>query len=96
VKYLEAKRQHDEGENKALGGPKDDKARRSSSTASAPATSTGGAGGSAPSGPQASPQARQLARDQNIDLSTLKGTGAGGVITVGDVNKAIEEKGRND
>lgn len=72
-----------EGENKALGGPKDDKARGSSS-----------AGASAPSGPQASSQARQLAKEQGIDLATVTGTGAGGSITAGDVRQVIEAKGR--
>lgn len=85
MKFLEAKKLAAEGENKALGGPAENKTSSRSVSAV-----------TAPSGPQASPQARQLAREQNIDLSTLKGTGAGGVITVGDVSKAIEAKGRGE
>ncbi|MFQ5428577.1 MAG: dihydrolipoamide acetyltransferase family protein [Thermodesulfobacteriota bacterium] len=36
----------------------------------------------------ASPKARALARDQGIDLNTLRGTGPGGIITEGDVTGA--------
>lgn len=79
----EAKRLADEGENKALGGPPENKAR-------------GTSGAATPAGPLASPQARQLAKEQNIDLATLTGTGAGGAITAGDVRQAIEAKTRQD
>lgn len=79
MRYLEAKRLQDEGENKALGGPPENKARGSDS-----------------SGPQASVQARQLAKEQNIDLATLTGTGSGGTITAGDVRRAIESRGGDE
>lgn len=41
-------------------------------------------------GPNASAAAIKLAEEYKIDLSTLTGTGAGGAITKGDVEKAIE------
>jgi pyruvate dehydrogenase E2 component (dihydrolipoamide acetyltransferase) len=82
MKFLEAKRLKPEPENKALGGPSTDKTDKVS--------------GSAPAGPSASPQARQLAREQNIDLESLKGTGVGGTITAADVRQAIEAKGRSN
>lgn len=40
----------------------------------------------------ASPKARRLAREQNIDLKTLKGSGPGGAVLVMDVMKAAEQK----
>lgn len=86
MKFLEAKRlKRTEGENKALGGPPEDKGRGVSSGSS---TST--------AGPQASPQARQLATEHGIDLANVKGTGSGGMITAGDVRQAIEAKDRQD
>lgn len=95
MKFLEAKRLTSEGENKALGGPDEDKSaatpKRHQRGISAPSPSTP----KEEVGPTASPQAKQLAKEQNIDLATLKGTGSGGVITAGDVRKAIEEKGGN-
>ena len=39
----------------------------------------------APARPHASPAARRLAHERGIDIAELKGTGAGGAITVGDI-----------
>jgi pyruvate/2-oxoglutarate dehydrogenase complex dihydrolipoamide acyltransferase (E2) component len=39
-------------------------------------------------GPLASPRARRLARELGVDLSTVKGTGAGGRIVEEDIRKA--------
>ena len=39
-------------------------------------------------GVQATPAVRNLAKQLNIDLSTIKGTGANGIITIADVQKA--------
>ncbi len=41
-------------------------------------------------GPNATDKAVELANDAGIDLSTIKGTGRGGQITVKDVETAIE------
>ncbi|AFA39095.1 Pyruvate/2-oxoglutarate dehydrogenase, dihydrolipoamide acyltransferase (E2) [Pyrobaculum oguniense TE7] len=44
----------------------------------------------------AMPAARRLARELGIDLSKVKGTGPGGVITVEDVRRAAEELARQE
>jgi pyruvate dehydrogenase E2 component (dihydrolipoamide acetyltransferase) len=41
-------------------------------------------------GPPASPRARRLARELGVDLSTVRGTGAGGRIVEEDIRKAAE------
>ena len=43
------------------------------------------AGGDAPPGIRAAPAARRRARELGVDLKGIKGTGPGGIITVGDV-----------
>ncbi len=91
MKYLEAKKRSAQPETKALGGPPENKASRSVSGITPSSSSA-----AKPSGPQASPQARQLATEQGIDLATVTGTGVGGMITAGDVRQAIESKGRQD
>lgn len=84
MRYLEAKRL-DTGrqENKALGGPSADKSRAT--------TGTSGEGDGF-----ASPQARQLAQELDVDTSSLSGTGPGGKITAADVRRAHEEQQRRD
>ncbi len=42
---------------------------------------------------RAMPAARRLARELGIDLSSIKGTGPGGIVTVGDVRKAAPQGG---
>jgi pyruvate dehydrogenase E2 component (dihydrolipoamide acetyltransferase) len=46
------------------------------------------------SGVQVTPVARRLAKDHNIDLSQLKGSGPGGRIVVEDVQRSIDEAAR--
>jgi len=41
--------------------------------------------------PRAVPRARKLAQNENIDISTIEGTGPGGLIKVEDVEKRIEK-----
>jgi pyruvate/2-oxoglutarate dehydrogenase complex dihydrolipoamide acyltransferase (E2) component len=55
--------------------------------APAPEVATGAGAGRAP-GPPASPAARRAARELGVDLTSVKGTGAGGRITEEDVRAA--------
>ncbi len=57
--------------------------------ASAPAPATAAAASTAPSGPL-SPLVRRMARENNIDLSRVTGTGAGGRITKDDVESFLK------
>lgn len=84
MKYLEAKRLDTERqENKALGGPSSNKSGEGSGTA-----------GQADN--FASPQARQLAAELDVDTTSLTGTGPGGKFTAADVRRAHEEQQRQD
>ncbi len=42
---------------------------------------------------ESTPAARQLAEQEDIDLNSLTGSGAGGKITINDVRRAIKERG---
>jgi len=51
-----------------------------------------GAGAAMPAPIRASPAARQLAREQNIDLATLHGTGPHEAVTRGDIERAVARR----
>ena len=43
-------------------------------------------------GDRASPSARRLMREHSLEMSDVKGTGPGGIVTAGDVQRAVESK----
>jgi 2-oxoglutarate dehydrogenase E2 component (dihydrolipoamide succinyltransferase) len=55
----------------------------------APATATGGNGSGAASEGRATPTARRMAKDNDVDLGTLQGSGAAGRVTKQDVQRAM-------
>jgi pyruvate dehydrogenase E2 component (dihydrolipoamide acetyltransferase) len=55
----------------------------------------GGGNGNGSGRRRAAPIARRAARDRGISLEELVGTGPGGRITLGDVERAAEERGRD-
>jgi 2-oxoisovalerate dehydrogenase E2 component (dihydrolipoyl transacylase) len=74
-------------------------ATRSSAAPGSPAASTTAIGDSTvplpvPNGraPVASPPTRQLARNAGVDITTIRGSGRGGLITRGDVDAAINAR----
>ena len=55
----------------------------------APAATTGGNGSGAPAEGRATPTARRMAQDNDVDLGTVQGSGAAGRVTKQDVQKAM-------
>jgi 2-oxoglutarate dehydrogenase E2 component (dihydrolipoamide succinyltransferase) len=58
-------------------------------TASAAATSTGGNGSGGATDGRATPTARRMAKENDVDLGTVQGSGAAGRVTKQDVQRAI-------
>jgi 2-oxoglutarate dehydrogenase E2 component (dihydrolipoamide succinyltransferase) len=58
-------------------------------TASAAATSTGGNGSGGATDGRATPTARRMAKDNDVDLGTVQGSGAAGRVTKQDVQRAM-------
>ncbi len=65
-------------------------ARAGAPAARAAAVSVPSAEPAAPAGAKISPKARRLAREYNVDLSKVQGTGSDGAITTDDVLAAVE------
>jgi 2-oxoglutarate dehydrogenase E2 component (dihydrolipoamide succinyltransferase) len=63
-------------------------AEKAAAAPAAPLAETNGGGSAEP--PAASPATRKLARELGVDLATLKGTGAHGLITQDDVQRAAQ------
>lgn len=90
MKWLDAKRDRSPIENKMGSGPAADKSEPSSSER-APAVS----GSPGIKEPDATPAAARLANESGVDLGLIKGTGAGGRITVTDVEASVEATKNN-
>ncbi len=60
--------------------------------ASAPASSGNGSGGTAEGRAAATPTARRMAKDNDVDLGAVQGSGAAGRVTKQDVQKAISRR----
>src|SRR3990172_9086210 len=66
----------------------------SSATATAPAETASADGGDGEAATRATPSARKLARQHQIDLGTVSGTGDGGRVTRRDVEAAVERQSK--
>lgn len=90
MKWLDAKRDRSVIDNKMIGGPSADK-----SDPSSPPKVPTGSGSPTEKEPDATPAAARLANESGVDLALIKGTGAGGRITVTDVEASIEATKNN-